>query len=80
MHANAKGTDTMKLIETFRPAHDERGVALLIALAVLVLMAILAVSFYTSQSLESGAAENARYARSTEAIAQGGLEWAIVLL
>ena len=59
---------------------NERGVALLIALAVLVLMAILAVSFYTTQEIEQTGTESARYARSAESIAQGGLEWAIALL
>ena len=70
----------MRLQEILRPPRDERGVALLIALAVLVLMAILAVSFYTSQDIESKAASNARAARSAEAIAEGGLEWAIALV
>jgi len=59
---------------------NEQGIALLIALAVLVLMAILAVAFYTSQDIESMAALNARAARSAEAIAEGGLEWAISLI
>ncbi|MBN1916695.1 MAG: hypothetical protein JW889_02195 [Verrucomicrobia bacterium] len=54
--------------------------ALLMALAVLVLMAILAVSFYSSQSLEREGADNARYARSAEAIAESGLNWAMELL
>ena len=59
---------------------NERGVALLMALAVLVLMAILAVSFYSSQSLEREGADNARYARSAEAVAESGLNWAMDLL
>ncbi len=62
------------------PLRDERGVALLIALAILVLMAILAVSFYTSEEIEQHGTEAARFARSAESIAQGGLEWAIALI
>ena len=59
---------------------DERGVALLMALAVLVLMAILAVSFYMSESIEREGADNSRYARSAEALAESGLNWAMDLL
>lgn len=70
----------MKLKDIIRPPRNEQGVALLIALAVLVLMAILAVSFYSSQDLEGQAATNAYYARSAQAAAQGGLEWAIALI
>ncbi len=70
----------MTLKDIVRPPRNERGVALLIALAVLVLMAILAVSFYSSQDLEGQAASNAYYARAAQAAAQGGLEWAIALI
>ena len=75
-----KGSDIMKRTKKLGPMRNERGVALLVALAVLVLMAIMAVSFYSSQDIESMAAANARAQRSAEAVAEGGLEWAIALI
>jgi hypothetical protein len=76
----SKGSDNMKRARKLGPVRNERGVALLVALAVLVLMAILAVSFYSSQDIESMAAANAKAQRSAEAIAESGLEWAMALI
>ena len=75
-----KNGDRRKIGDCPYFSSNERGVALLMALAVLVLMAILAVSFYSSQSLEREGADNARYARSAEAVAESGLNWAMDLL
>ncbi len=63
-----------------RIPNNESGVALIIAMGMLVLLTLLALAFASSQITESKATWNFYYASIAEQLAKGGLDHAIALL